>query len=714
MIALFQYLKNLLRLKPRDVPLRVGLRNTLAVIIPLAIGVLTGNESVGLAVATGAMNTMLADQPGIYRIRMLRLLIISVMGSLSAFVGCLLANHYYLFLAATLIWGTAGGIMVAVSVHAGRAGLTSMILLVVTAGTYRGEDISFFFALGIAMLFFLGGLLQTSFAVAAWPLHRYRPERLMLNHICSNLASYARQDSDNSTAPPLTQTMIALQELLYGQTRVRNATLEIFSVLAEELERIRIELMALNDLYRNLNDPHEKTQIRRILNIAALTMMGCARALIKEAEPEKAEGILGKTDVALKSLKEVASQCHLAENQRRLLIAEDRAVSLCGQLRAAVRYTKYAGSHGALRLAAHEAQLPVELRPTNPIAILKANLNLSSVACRHAIRCGIALTIAVIYEHMTGMPHAYWIPMTTAIVLKPDFSTTISFSVWRFIGTLFGLTVVTLLMSFTFTDSWSRIALMAVLCFSYRIFTTRHYGIGVMLLTSSVVTLFSFYGITAAEVFEERVLYTLFGSLLGLSIYLMWPTWEKTQVRTELSTMLNAYREYIMALMNGDQLVWHKNRTAARAARSNAQASLDRLRAEPDTNRRLIAFSEGILANANRMVRAAMLLEAALQSNPHLPEFSHVERFASQLNNSIMALINGINSGMLPHFPDLRAAERELVKIYDGIPLYKNDQLVYTLLDACDRITNSVDAIAHLQRLWAEKREIKQNVVNIN
>ncbi|RBF81674.1 hypothetical protein BRM57_01320, partial [Xanthomonas oryzae pv. oryzae] len=54
-------LRALIDLKPRDVPLRVALRNTAAVVLPLAIGVATGHVAAGLAVCSGALNTMFSD-----------------------------------------------------------------------------------------------------------------------------------------------------------------------------------------------------------------------------------------------------------------------------------------------------------------------------------------------------------------------------------------------------------------------------------------------------------------------------------------------------------------------------------------------------------------------------------------------------------------------------------------------------------------------------
>src|SRR3546814_11399780 len=65
------------------------------------------------------------------------------------------------------------------------------------------------------------------------------------------------------------------------------------------------------------------------------------------------------------------------------------------------------------------------LRPGNPLQTLRANLGLSSVAMRHAIRCAVCLGIAVACGRLLEIPHGAWIPMTAAIVLRPDFGGTL-------------------------------------------------------------------------------------------------------------------------------------------------------------------------------------------------------------------------------------------------------------------------------------------------
>ena len=166
-------LQKLVEIKPRDVPLNVALRNSAGVVLPIAAGIASGHVAIGLAVASGALNTMFMDQPGPYRLRMQRMLLTSLAAALSGFTGSLLGANGPLMVAAALVWGIGGGMLVALGQNAGRAGLTCMILLLVMGAV----PLDLAGASGASAAIFAGGLLQMTFSLAAWPLLRYRPER---------------------------------------------------------------------------------------------------------------------------------------------------------------------------------------------------------------------------------------------------------------------------------------------------------------------------------------------------------------------------------------------------------------------------------------------------------------------------------------------------------------------------------------------------------
>ena len=148
-------------------PLRVALRNTVAVIAPLALGLAIDQVPAGLAMTTGAINTMFTDQPGPYRQRMQRMLLAALAAGLSALLGILIGENTMLFVIAAVMFGLLGGLLVALGPVAARVGMTSMIVMMVTVTGPAGRTRA-----GVAAMIFAVGVLQMLLAVSAWPLQR--------------------------------------------------------------------------------------------------------------------------------------------------------------------------------------------------------------------------------------------------------------------------------------------------------------------------------------------------------------------------------------------------------------------------------------------------------------------------------------------------------------------------------------------------------------
>lgn len=680
-------LHSLIQLKPRDVPLRVALRNAAAIVLPLGIGIASGHVAAGLGVATGALNTMFTDQPGPYRLRLRRMLLTAFAAAVSAFAGSLLGASTPMLAIAALLWGVGGGLLVALGPDAGRAGLTSMILLLVMGAEPRDAG----GALVAATLILGGGVLQTAFAIAAWPLQRYGPEREALSELCRQLARTARVGSDPSHAPPLTQALLDLERLLHGAHRARGPVVERFRVLAGLLERARLELLALADLH----DPATRATVERLQEYAARAFDALAAALERGASPLAANAAMEGFDAALAALDTLRDESSGSRQWRLRSAAVSRAHELAGELRAALRNIDFAGSRGALREIAVEHGLPRRLRPRDALAVLRANLGLTSIAFRHALRCGLCLGAAVAAERWFAVPHGYWIPMTIAIVLKPDFAGTFRFGLLRVAGTLGGLLLATALVHYALGSAWEQLALLGLLCAGYRLLVTVHYGIGVMLLTAAVVILLAFNGIPPGETMAARGVASIVGSIVALAAYALWPTRERLQVRPALARMLEAYRAYFHDLLHGDDAARARSRTAARNMRTNAEASIERMRGEPGGNRRLLALADRLFANANRLVRASMLLEAALQDPAASSGHDGLTAFATDVEKQLDALATSLREGRAPTLTSLRKQERALAtSLAEGDD--EGSAHRAAIAESLDRITDSLDSLAHL------------------
>ena len=87
------------------------------------------------------------------------------------------------------------------------------------------------------------------------------------------------------------------------------------------------------------------------------------------------------------------------------------------------------------------------------------------------MRSAVCLSVALALARHLHLPHGYWVPMTAAIVLRPDFAATFNFGLLRVVGTVLGLLLTTGLLYVTPNEPWAHLALMAVLITWFAIFS---------------------------------------------------------------------------------------------------------------------------------------------------------------------------------------------------------------------------------------------------
>jgi uncharacterized membrane protein YccC len=695
-------LRFLIELKQPDVPPRVALRNTAAVALPLVIGAAIGQLPIGLGISTGALNTMFADTPGPYAMRARRILFTAIGMAVSAFAGFVMGAQPLVMVLAGACWGFSGALLVALGSDAGRVGVVSIILLVVTSSTPKSVGD----AASAALLIFSGGMLQLLMAVAAWPLQRYKPERTALALAYDEIGRAARERPPTTAPPPVTTPMTDLHLMLYGLRRRESMAIQSLRVLAELAERIRLDILSLAGLREQLPQGELRTRIRELLEMAAEAIDDIADALRHETTPAHAFPILAEFDTKLSALEATETESVSAGEMPDPFLGElaiARLRSLAGALRAATRNAALAGGQGEVRTIQADAELPTTLRTDGARATVRANLTFSSVSFRHAVRCAVCIAVAIGIEYGFHISHGYWIPMTVAIVLKPDFGGTLSFGLLRILGTIAGLVLTTIVAHYLMNDVWERIFLVALFCYGFRTLTPVHYGIAVTLITAMVVILLSFRGEAPTDTVWIRLINTCIGAGLALIAYAVWPTWERHQVRPTLAAMLDSYRRYFTALLFASVQTRADARVAARLARSNAIDSLTRLEAEPWKDQALVELSERVFANANRLVRAIMELDAVLRDPALIPIGPTLQQFVRKVDDAIALLAHGLRDHYAVTIPrDLRDTQQVLARDLDLQIAAATDPnaraALAALKYASDRITDPVNTLAHVLR----------------
>jgi uncharacterized membrane protein YccC len=171
---------------------------------------------------------------------------------------------------------------------------------------------------------------------------------------------------------------------------------------------------------------------------------------------------------------------------------------------------------------------------------ISANLSLQSTAWRHALRLATALAFATAVYQSTGLPRGYWFPMTTLLVLKPEYRETFVTGIARMLGTLAGAALAPLLVAMFGSHPAAVTAWLLAFVWSGYAFFRANYVVFTICITGYVVMLLYLSGVPGPVTAKFRALDTILGGALALTVYRLWPTWESSQLREVLALELEA------------------------------------------------------------------------------------------------------------------------------------------------------------------------------
>ncbi len=684
----------------------IGLRNTLGFGLILAAGIALGDIPAALIAGIGALNVSYSDSHDPYLQRARRMLAACALVGLAVFAGAVCGNHHLLAVPVAGAWAFAAGMLVALSTTAADLGIMSLVTLVVFAAKPLPPESAALSGLLAAS----GGLLETALALAFWPTRRYAPERRALSALYAELARVATAPPDVQEAPPASTQSVQAQSALASLAGDHSIDGERYRMLLSQAERTRLGLFALGRqrmrVARETPDGAAGALLEHYLDIAARVTQAIGDALLAPQAPEAPESAATQLEV-LESLAEELRALLPEEKPSTAGMLQDARLqmdAIAGQLRSAWELAAAATVPGLTAFARQEVHKPWRLRLGGTLATLRANLSLRSAACRHAIRLAVCVAAGDAIGREFELQRSYWLPMTIAIVLKPDFASTFSRGVLRLGGTFVGLGFATALFHVLPASPAAQATAIVALMFVLRCWGPANYGIFVTAVTGMIVLLIGMAGVSPKEVIAARGLNTAIGGVIALAAYWLWPTWERTRVREALAQMLDAYRAYFRVIRESysareesfeDAL--DRVRLAARRARSNMEASFDRLRAEPGTTPQTVAALSGMLASSHRLIHAIMALEAVLHSSRPAPARQAFQRFANDVEITLHSLTAALRGSPLAagDLPDLREDHHTLAHSGDAATER------YALVNVeTDRVTNSLNTLSEQIRRW--------------
>ena len=569
-----------------------ALRCTIGVAIPLVIAAMLGKPSLGVAAAIGAFITGFTSLQGIYRTRLIAMLSAALGMAATSFIGALAAHSTVGVIAATAVAGYACGTIGQLGPAAATVALNSLVAFVL----FSSQPLAPSAALFQSGLVLGGGLIQAVLVLLASPTERLTAERSALAEVYQNLAEYARGIADGWPAmPPITPFATARQVLADPQPFARAAERARLDRLLEDSEVIRKRLGALAAM----------REVPKGVGDLLDAITGVLRGTL---EPEAVE------------LPEIPGD--LAVNLRDALLAASMLSS---------------GRLPSLHL----------LSKPRPGPYVENHIEWRSL---DSLRSALVMSVAMVVGRHFEADRGYWIPMTAAIVLRPDFQTTFVRGFGRIAGTLIGAVVATLAVRLVRGHEGMEVAGVVVAAAAAYLAFSPNYALFTVAITSFVVLVLSMRGLPGTTTIGARILDTIAGGTLAMIGYLALPTWERKRTRALLADLLDAQRALAHAILRAyaapaEEALQRieRTRTVAWQARTAAEASIDRTRQEPHRPHTIaVGRALRILAASQRFALANLALESELDAPPAHLSAAALTEFADALGKRMSELAQAL------------------------------------------------------------------------
>jgi uncharacterized membrane protein YccC len=583
-----------------------ALRTAAGVAIAVGLALWLASPAYAAAAALGAFSAGGATFQRTCRPRKVIALAAGAGLALSTFVGYLAAGQLATFLPLLAVWAFAAGMAWAVGSTAGIVAATTVgsMLVTITLPTSAWR------ALEHAGVIALGGVAQ-AVLILLFPIRRWGAHRDALADALAAVADYARRLRHDPTAPfdpwPL-MTARDAAAVTPSQARTRPPVLHGPRGLAE---RIRPVVAALAD--PDVGAPAEgpgRDRARELLHAAADVLDTAARSMRRgtpaEVPPETMDVL--RLDKDHEVLEGSARQ------------AAEQLVELLGE---AMEIARTGDESERTATPPGPADAEFLVRPTMlrlvPVVIraVRHELRHDSPVFRHAIRLAAVAPLGYVLATRLPLGHGYWAPISSVMVMRPDFHRTYARAVARLAGTVAGVALATGVVQALGSGTHVCAALAVVSAgLSYTLIRTG-YAYSQCFTAAYAVFLLGMGGQTWVQTVPERVVLTLLGGALAMLAYVVFPAWETPRLPGRLADWLAANGRYAAAVLRNHAEPTREHHAdmrrallASREAGAAWQESYERARQEPVRPRGLTSREAEEAQEALKgFGRAAMLVE---------------------------------------------------------------------------------------------------------
>ncbi len=482
------WLAEVVRPKPAPLPWPDMIRAALAICVPLSAAFAVGRGTLGVLPAMGGLLGTMADTGGSYLTRLKRVGSATVLGGAAGLaIGSVIHGRGWIAVLALVVVAGVSGLISALGDIGSATGLQLLVYAGLGLGPLGAQRPVWHTAAG----FLAGAAWALILIVPGWLLSPHAKEQRDVAAVYAALAAELRSGADGFAGARQAATAAlntAYDTLLRGRSNAAGRS-------QQEMRLVTL-----------LNGSHLMAEAAAALAVAGTppppqvvaTVAGLADSIRSGTPPpvippawDDSPGALALRD-AMSGVARTLSAGWAPERQARPRIA------------------------GRARLAG------LGRRVTRVLDEMADSFGGGTLNRLFTVRLMICIGVAGVVSEVLPLQRSYWVPLTVALVLKPDYGSVFARALQRGIGTIVGAVAGAVLLALVH-GTWLLIpfgVLAALLPYG----RLRNYGLMATFLTPLVVVLIDLLSPIGWRLAEDRLIDTLIGCAIALLIgYAPWP-----------------------------------------------------------------------------------------------------------------------------------------------------------------------------------------------
>ncbi len=596
------------------------IRAACAVSAPLALGLATDRIALGLIPAMGALSASVVDIGGPYPVRLRRVASATGLGGTAGLlIGGLVHGQGWIAVAALIMVAGVSALLSAGGSTASTAGLQLIVYTALGTGPLGALR-----PLWHAPLLFLAG--------AAWAMLLILPGWILFPHAAE-----------------------------------QRSVAEVYRALARELRSVGTAQFTASrrDLTAALNTAYDQLlavraassgRDRRMMRLVALLIQShltteAAAAIAQEGSPPP-PAVTAAAEQLADAIQLGAPPPAIPPPWRSSPGAQALGEALAGAARL-LTADRIPAAQQRLRRKSRRERLADAIDEVRGGRLIRLS----------AVRLMVCIGVAAVMSEILPLERSYWVVLTVAIVMKPDFGSVFARAIQRGAGTVAGAVIGTVILV---SVPYGALLLIPVAVFAALLpyGRSRNYGLMSVFLTPLVVLLIDLPDRTGWRLAGARLVDTLLGCGIVLVIgYAPWPRMWNAHLPGQFADTVASVCEYLEQALVQRSPERHRLRRRAYRALSDLRAEFQRTLSEPPALSRRATTWWPAVVGLEQALDAITAAAVAADHGAALPAPGSVR----ELEAVLRGLVDAGRSGTKPTDPPRLPADEQLMPVTDAV-----------------------------------------------